>query len=153
MESLQQQYWAQYEEAGELFMHGSIEDGLTLCLDLRRQVKMGLYLRAMVNAALAIFSENAVDKSEYATECLDLSNMLHKQAPDDETAWLVKHAENLMSKTSSSHIEIEEDQDLKDDPGIVTECFGSPTEVDKPSISWEGMFTNHWKAAKRSQQD
>lgn len=116
---------------------------------------MGLYLRAMVNAALAIFSDNEVDKSDYATECLDLASMLHEQAPDNETTWLVKHAQDLKDKIEAQ-IEKEqgdEMQDSKDDPEIVKEYFGSPTEGEKPNVSWEGMFTTSWKAAKQAQQD
>jgi hypothetical protein len=62
---------------------------------------MNLCLRAMVNAAPAIYSQNSADKVEYANECLDLATMMHEQAPDDETTWLVEHAQELKNKISA----------------------------------------------------
>ncbi|KIW57149.1 hypothetical protein PV05_05741 [Exophiala xenobiotica] len=125
METLQQQYWAQYEEAMELLQTGSaenVEKGLDLCLDLRRRIDLGLLLRAMANASLAMYSESSANKADYANECLDLATMMHEQAPDDDTGWLVDTAQELVKRMA------------------------------KTDISWEGQFTKHWGAAKEAHE-
>ncbi|KAK7902834.1 hypothetical protein LTR67_002480 [Exophiala xenobiotica] len=142
METLQQQYWAQYEEAMELLQTSSaenVEKGLDLCLDLRRRIDLGLLLRAMTNASLAMYSESSANKAVYANECLDLATMMHEQAPDDDTAWLVDKAQRLVEGMA---VEVgPENGDAKVD-----------TQDKKTDISWEGQFTKHWRAAKEAHE-
>ncbi len=52
----------------------------------------------MANASLAMYSESSANKADYANECLDLATMMHEQAPDDDTGWLVDTAQELVKR-------------------------------------------------------
>ncbi|KIW10136.1 hypothetical protein PV08_11097 [Exophiala spinifera] len=140
MDSLQQQYWAIYEEAVELLQTKSernVERGTDLCLNLRDRIDIGLLLRALVNYSLAMYSESVADQVQYSNECLDLATMLQEQNPDDETAAVLNMARELV-QTIKDHAE-EEGVDLDD------------IQQDN-NISWEGQFTKAWKASKETRE-
>lgn len=175
MDSLQQQYWAQYEEAVGLIRAGSVQAGRDLCvsdafltcwlflrinhklqIDLVRRIDMGLYLRAIVNATLAIYSDAIGSKTRFAKECLELATMMHDQAPDNDTTWLIDHAQDLVNRINADRDEKEKQSmeeglqglDIEEAGNIETSHFKSTTVVAGGSTSWNGQFTKHWKAAK-----
>ncbi|KAJ9611970.1 hypothetical protein H2200_003565 [Cladophialophora chaetospira] len=150
MDSLQQQYWAQYEDALEDFLHGSEQQGIDLCissypiattqhtdsnsqLNLRRRIDMGLYLRAMVNASLATLSQNIADKLDFANEFDHARGLVARVTAEHELA--------AAKKSSERDAEQAEDEDIE------TVYLPSPVIVEQ-NLSWEGLFTRHWKAAK-----